>query len=179
MIFHPWHLISPGNNAPKSVNSIIEISKGSRAKYELDKATGLLRLDRVLMTDLTYPVHYGFIPQTYCEDADPLDILVVCSEPLIPLTIVEATVIGAMRMIDGGQLDDKILAIATHDRRLSHITNMATFPQELLSSIRHFFENYKKEERKSVEIKAFLEQPDAHQVIKDSIALYQEEITRR
>ncbi len=172
MIPHPWHSIFPGNNAPTTVNSIIEITKGSRAKYELDKVTGLLRLDRVLRTQLTYPAHYGFIPQTYCQDTDPLDIIVICSEPLIPLSIVEATVIGAFNMIDNGQQDDKILAIATHDPRLSAITDLPELPKELLHQIQSFFEQYKKEENKEVIIKKLFNQHEAQQLVGQAMQAY-------
>lgn len=172
MINHPWHRISPGANAPESVNAIIEIPRGSRAKYELDKDHGLLRLDRVLLTDLTYPAHYGFIPQTYCEDKDPLDIILICSEPLVPLTIVEATVVGALHMIDGGEQDDKILAVATHDRNLAHIRDLASFPQQELEAIVNFFKNYKKQEKKIVSVEKVLGKEAAIELVKKSLELY-------
>ncbi|MDX9812466.1 MAG: inorganic diphosphatase, partial [Bacteroidales bacterium] len=113
--FNPWHCVSPGDKLPNIVNGVIEIPKGSRAKYELDKESGLLRLDRVLYTSVYYPANYGFIPQTYCGDKDPLDILILSQIEVVPLTIVPAKVIGVMRMLDGGEADDKIIAVAAGD----------------------------------------------------------------
>ena len=106
---HPWHNVSPGANLPESVNAIIEIPKGSKAKYEIDKDSNLIKLDRVLFSSVMYPANYGFIPQTYCDDNDPLDILVLCSVDVYPLTLLEAKVIGVMHMVDNGEQDDKLL----------------------------------------------------------------------
>src|SRR5215203_6531989 len=114
-VLHPWHGASYGDKAPERVNALIEIPQGSRAKYEVDKATGLLKLDRVIYSSFHYPVNYGFIPQTLGQDNDPLDILVLCSESIQPLCMVEATVIGNMQMIDTGLFDDKIIAVAAKD----------------------------------------------------------------
>ncbi len=175
MIRHPWHEVSSGEHTPVSVNTIIEITKGSKAKYELDKESGLLRLDRVLLTHLTYPVHYGFIPQTYCADNDPLDVIVICSEHLLPLSIVEATIIGAMHMIDGGQRDDKIIAVATHDHAVNTITNLDELPIDLLETIRQFFENYKKLEEKKVIIEKFFNKQEAQNLIIEALELYKKE----
>lgn len=116
-ILHPWHGASFGDHVPASVNALIEISQGSRCKYEIDKETGLLRLDRVIYSSFHYPVNYGFIPQTLGEDHDPLDILVLCSEEIRPLCLVHAKVIGNMQMIDSGEEDDKIIAVASKDPR--------------------------------------------------------------
>ena len=113
--FNPWHHVSAGNNLPDFVNGIIEIPKGTRAKYELDKDSGLLKLDRVLYSSVYYPANYGFIPQTYCEDHDPLDILILSQIDIVPLCIVPAKVIGVMRMLDNGEADDKIIAVAAGD----------------------------------------------------------------
>src|SRR4051812_35040785 len=112
---HPWHGIGPGKGAPAIVNAIIEIPQGSRAKYEIDKDSGLLKLDRVIYSSFHYPVNYGFIPQTLGQDSDPLDILVLCSQAIQPLCLVEAVVIGNMQMIDTGKQDDKIIAVASND----------------------------------------------------------------
>src|SRR5882757_9654856 len=114
-VSHPWHGVSPGEHAPRIVTAIIEIPQGSRAKYEIDKASGLLKLDRVIYSSFHYPVNYGFIPQTYGDDKDPLDILVITSLPVQPLTLIEAKVLGVMQMIDGGDGDDKIIVVAAHD----------------------------------------------------------------
>lgn len=170
--FHPWHSLEVGKKAPTHVNSIIEIQQGSKAKYELDKLTGFLRLDRILSSDLRYPFHYGYIPQTYCPDNDPLDILIVCSETLLPLSIVEATVLGAVKMLDGGEQDDKIIAVATHDPAMKHIKNLSDFNQETLKTIRYFFEHYKKPEDKEVIIEQFLDKDEAEKIVEKSIELY-------
>lgn len=164
--------------APDSVNSIIEITKGSKAKYELDKESGLLRLDRVLLTHLTYPVHYGFIPQTYCADNDPLDIILICSEQVLPLSIVEATVIGALHMIDGGQQDDKIIAVATHDHAVNQIKTLDELPNDLLETIKQFFENYKKLEAKKVVIEKFLNKAEAQALVVNALELYKKEFRK-
>src|SRR6201985_3767282 len=108
---HPWHQVLPGENIPETVHAINEIPKGSKAKYEIYKEPGLLKLDRVLFSSVMYPANYGFIPQTYCDDHDPLDILVVCSVGVFPMSIFEAKVVGVMRMIDNGEQDDKIIAV--------------------------------------------------------------------
>ena len=126
--YNPWHSVSNGKKAPEIVNSIIEIPKGSKGKYELDKESGLLRLDRVLFSAVYYPVNYGFIPRTYCDDRDPLDILVICSIDVDPLCIVEAKVIGAMHMIDNNERDDKIISVAKNDMSVNHINDIKELP---------------------------------------------------
>ncbi|OGB83743.1 inorganic pyrophosphatase [candidate division TM6 bacterium RIFCSPHIGHO2_12_FULL_32_22] len=170
--FHPWHSISTGEAAPKIVNSIIEITKGSKAKYELEKQTGFLRLDRILASDLCYPFHYGFLPKTYCADNDPLDILILCSEQLLPLSIVEARVLGAIEMIDNGEQDDKIIGVAAYDPFMQKIQNLEDIDKATLASIRHFFEEYKKPEGKLVEIKKFLDKSTAQSLISKGMELY-------
>src|SRR6185295_18830920 len=119
---HPWHGATTGEKAPATVNALIEIPQGSRSKYEVDKTTGLLRLDRVIYSSFHYPVNYGFIPQTLGQDGDPLDILVLCSQSIQSLCLVTATVIGNMQMIDSGQVDDKIIAVASKDPSVNHIS---------------------------------------------------------
>jgi inorganic pyrophosphatase len=170
--FHPWHSVPIGDNAPEQVQSIIEIQQGSKAKYELDKLTGFLRLDRVLASNLTYPFHYGFIPQTYCPDDDPLDILILCSEQLLPLSIVEATVLGAVKMIDGGEQDDKIIARATHDPFMKQVNDLTQINPEQIEMIRSFFEQYKKPEGKDVVIEGFLDKKEAIALVEQSIDQY-------
>src|SRR5881392_153927 len=128
-VHHPWHGVSCGTGAPRLVNAIIEIPEGSRSKYEVDKATGLLKLDRVIYSSFHYPVNYGFIPQTLGKDGDPLDILVMCSESIQPLCLVEAYVIGNMQMIDTGLIDDKIIAVALKDPGVNYITGIDEVPQ--------------------------------------------------
>lgn len=171
-MIHPWHTLSHGKDAPVTVNSIVEIARESKAKYELDKETGFLRLDRVLNTDLRYPFHYGFIPQTYCDDNDPLDIIILCSEPLLPLSIVETTIVGAINMIDGGEIDYKIIGVATYDPYVQRIKDLNDIAKERLATFRFFFEHYKQQENKKVEIKGFLDKKAAQKLVLESIQMY-------
>jgi inorganic pyrophosphatase len=170
--YHPWHSISPGENSPKSVTAIIEIPKGSKAKYEIDKETGLLRLDRILFSSVMYPANYGFIPQTYCDDQDPLDILVLCSSDVYPLSMIEATVIGVMRMVDNGEQDDKIIAVAKNDMSVNYIEDLLELPPHTMKEIVRFFQDYKALEHKNVTIEDLLGKEDAYKVIEESIELY-------
>ncbi len=171
---HPWHGAHYGENAPEKVNALIEIPQGSRSKYEVDKTTGLLRLDRVIYSSFQYPINYGFIPQTLGQDNDPLDILVICSQAIQSLCLVDATVIGNMQMIDQGQVDDKIIAVASKDPSVNHITRMEELPQHFLLELKNFFEQYKVLENKKVEIDNFQDQLIAGRVINEAIALYKE-----
>ena len=171
---HPWHDVSFGKNSPSVVNAIVEIPKGSRAKYEIDKESGLIKLDRVLYGSMMYPVHYGIIPRTLFDDGDPLDILVLTQVTLVPLTIVSARVIGVMRMIDQGVPDDKIIAVAATDPSVSDIKNINELPQHFLEELKNFFENYTKLEGKVVTVPAFLDTEAAYKTIEYSIKLYGE-----
>lgn len=170
--FHPWHSLSTGDNTPEQANGIIEITQGSKAKYELDKKTGFLRLDRILASNLSYPFHYGFIPQTYCPDNDPLDILILCSEPLLPLSIVETTILGAMQMIDEGEQDDKIIAVPTHDPFKKHCKDLKDIEPEALNAIKSFFQTYKQPENKTVIVEKFLDRQQACNLIAKAQELY-------
>ncbi|RZJ69806.1 inorganic diphosphatase [Flavobacterium sp.] len=172
MNFNPWHDVSFGENAPAVVEGIIEIPKGSRAKYELDKDSGLLRLDRVLYSSVYYPANYGFIPKTYCDDNDPLDILVICQTDIVPMCVVSAKVIGVMRMIDGGEADDKIIAVAEGDPSINHINDISELPQHFISELKSFFEDYKKLEHKSVVVEDFQNREVAQQIILKAIEDY-------
>ena len=171
---HPWHGAEPGNKAPSVVNALIEIPQGSRSKYEVDKETGLLRLDRVIYSSFHYPVNYGFIPRTLGEDGDPLDILVLCSQPIQPLCLVEARVIGNMQMMDSGTRDDKIIAVAAKDPSVNHFHKTDDLPQHFLLELRNFFEQYKVLENKEVKIDAFQSKAEAYRIINDAINLYQQ-----
>jgi inorganic pyrophosphatase len=171
---HPWHGAHFGEKAPERVNALIEIPQGSRAKYEVDKDTGLLRLDRVIYSSFHYPVNYGFIPQTLGYDNDPLDILVLCSQPIQSLCLVDASVIGNMQMIDQGQMDDKIIAVATKDPSVNHYQKMEDLPQHFLLELRNFFEQYKVLENKKVAIDNFQDKDTACKVISDAIVFYKE-----
>jgi inorganic pyrophosphatase len=173
-IFHPWHHVDIGVQVPEIVNGIIEISKGSRAKYELDKASGLLKLDRVLYSSVYYPANYGFIPQTYCGDRDPLDILVLSQVEIEPRCIVSAKVIGVMQMLDSGEDDDKIIAVAAGDPAVNHINDISELPPHFISELRNFFEDYKKLENKTVKIEEFLGRKEALQIVNDAILMYKE-----
>ena len=171
---HPWHDIDPGNDAPAFVKSIIEIPKGSKGKYELDKESGLLRLDRVPFSSVHYPASYGFIPRTYCDDQDPLDILVICSIDVIPLSIIEAKVIGAMEMIDGDERDDKIIAVARHDMSVNYINDLSELPPHTLVELKRFFEDYKMLEHKNVIVEQFMHYEKAYEIVLEGMKLYQE-----
>lgn len=171
-VLHPWHGAHYGDNAPALVNGLIEIPQGSRTKYEIDKKTGLLKLDRVIYSSFHYPVNYGFIPQTLGQDGDPLDILVICSESIQPLCLVEATVIGNMQMIDTGVPDDKIIAVAASDPGVNYITHLGELPKHFIAQLRNYFEQYKVLENKKVEIEDFQDKQVAYAVINESIDLY-------
>lgn len=174
MSFHPWHTVSSGSEAPQYVNAIIEIPEGSKAKYELDKDTGLLKLDRVLYSSMHYPANYGFIPQTYCDDKDPLDILVLCSLSIQPMCLVEAQVIGVMHMQDNNESDDKIIAVARHDMSVNHITDITELGPHTMREIRNFFEDYKKLEKKEVVVEDLRGREAALEIIRVSQRFYHE-----
>ena len=165
---NPWHDVSYGEDAPNIVNGIIEIPKGSRAKYELDKDSGMIKLDRVLYSSVYYPANYGFIPRTYCDDHDPLDILVICQIDLIPMCLVEAKVIGVMRMIDGGEADDKIIAVLKDDSMYGKWKDIKDCPKSIIDRLVHYFLTYKNipgEEKVAVDIDDVYGSEVAHQVI--------------
>ena len=171
-VLHPWHGATYGQNAPEQVNAMIEIPEGSRTKYEIDKTTGLLKLDRVIYSSFHYPVNYGFIPQTLGQDGDPLDILVLCSQSIHPLCLVEATIIGNMQMIDSGEMDDKIIAVATKDPSVNHITAIEEMPKHFINELRNYFEQYKVLENKQVQIEEFQSKEIAYRIINEAIDLY-------
>jgi inorganic pyrophosphatase len=173
--FNAWHSVSYGDDAPETVSAIIEIPKGSKGKYELDKQSGLLRLDRVLFSAVHYPANYGFIPQTYCDDSDPLDILVISSIDLHPMCLVDAKVIGVMQMIDSDEIDDKIIAVAKYDMSVNHINDLSELPPHTVVEMRQFFEDYKKLQNKKVTVEHFLGKADAFRIIEEAVALYRQE----
>ncbi len=174
---HPWHFISAGDQCPSVVTAIIEISRGSKNKYEIDKKSGMLFLDRVMSSSVSYPINYGFIPQTYCEDGDALDVMVLNQEPSAPLSMMNARVIGGMKMIDGVESDDKILAVHADDPHFKHIKNLEDFRlfnPHLLKEIEHFFKTYKLLDNKKVEVTGWFDKQEAEKIIVESIELYKE-----
>jgi inorganic pyrophosphatase len=175
---NPWHRVSIGENVPEEVNGIIEIPKGSRGKYELDKESGMLILDRVLYSSVYYPANYGFIPQTYCDDHDPLDILVISQIEVVPMCIVRAKVIGVMRMLDNNEADDKIIAVAANDMSVNYINDISELPPHAIKETQSFFEDYKKLENKEVVIEDFLGRDIAYEIIYKSIEDYKNYMKR-
>ena len=172
---HPWHDTPVDETAIAiSFPVIVEIPKGSTNKYELDKETGLLRLDRVLYSAVYYPADYGFIPRTFCDDGDPLDALVLGQEALHPLSLVEARAIGVMRMRDEKGLDDKIIAVSVKDPAFSEYTEHGQLPSHLLREIRRFFEDYKTLEHKQVVVEDFMGPPDAIRIVQDALSMYRQ-----
>ncbi|MFT3947151.1 MAG: inorganic diphosphatase [Agriterribacter sp.] len=173
-VLHPWHGVEPGENAPRIVNAVIEIPQGSRQKYEIDKPSGLLKLDRVIYSSFYYPTNYGFIPQTYGDDKDPLDILVISSLSIQPLCLVQAKVIGVMQMIDSGDADDKIIAVANNDPGVNYINNIEEMPKHFFSELRQFFEEYKKLENKTVSVNEFQDKATALKIVEEAVISYKQ-----
>ncbi|XP_071705811.1 soluble inorganic pyrophosphatase 1-like isoform X1 [Rutidosis leptorrhynchoides] len=199
---HPWHDLEIGPGAPQVFNCVVEIGKGSKVKYELDKASGLIKVDRILYSSVVYPHNYGFIPRTICEDSDPMDVLVLMQEPVLPGTFLRARAIGLMPMIDQGEGDDKIIAVCADDPEFRHYTDIKELPPHRLAEIRRFFEDCihtyiclktryvfdiiffwslytlnlivadKKNENKSVKVNDFLPAEDAVKAIEYSMDLY-------
>lgn len=167
-----WHDIDPELIDPESFSALVEISKGSKCKYELDKKTGLLRLDRVLYTSTHYPANYGFIPRTFADDGDPLDVLIIGAEPVLPMTLVQVYPIGVMRMIDGGKLDDKIIAIPFSDPNYNHIHSIDELPAHIFDEIMHFFTVYKQLENKQTAVRELFGAEEAKKIIKEAIDCY-------
>lgn len=172
---HPWFDIELGDRAPVFVRAFIEIERNSRLKLELDKYTGFLKVDRVLHGAVHYPHSYGFIPRTYCDDKDPLDIFVLCSETIPSGTIVEARVIGAMRMTDQGELDDKVVAVAAGDPAYAETFNVTQLPAYQRDELKKFFEEYKTLENKEVIVKDFMNHDEAAGAVQEAIEAYNKE----
>jgi inorganic pyrophosphatase len=159
-------------------SAVIEIPKGSHCKYELDKYTGLLRLDRVLYTSTHYPANYGFIPRTFADDGDPLDVLVLCNEPIHPMTLVRVYPIGVMRMLDDGHIDDKIIAIPFSDPSYNNIRSIDELPPHVFDEIMHFFKVYKQLENKQTDVKELYDRETAETIVAEAINGYVDKFCR-
>ncbi|MFT3785989.1 MAG: inorganic diphosphatase [Tepidisphaeraceae bacterium] len=171
-MIHPWHDVTPGEEIPREYDTVIEIPFGSSVKYELDKESGLIKLDRILFSAVYYPANYGFIPQTLAEDDDPLDVLVLCQETVAPLTIIHARTIGIMTMIDGGKKDHKVIAVATEDPEYDHYHEANEMPPHKLTQLKRFFLDYKQLEGKAVEVDEIQPAAAAFPIIEDALARY-------
>ncbi len=169
---HPWHDVSPGSKLPQIVTALIEIPSGSKGKYEVDKPSGLIKLDRALYSSVHYPANYGFIPQTYAGDNDPLDILVISQIEIPQLCLVDAKVIGVMRMRDKDEVDDKIIAVAQNDIAVNYVDSLEELPPHTTVEIKRFFQDYKILENRKIEVEEFLGMEEAFAIILESIEAY-------
>lgn len=176
MMAHAWHDLPVGEEAPDAFNAVIEISQGSKVKYELDKQSGLMRVDRVLYSSVIYPANYGFIPQTYGDDDDPLDVLVLMQEPVMPMAFLRARPIGVMKMVDQGQDDDKVICVHLDDPAFNTYYHVWEIPDHWLREVKRFFEDYKTLEEKKVNVEDFLGPDVARQVVAKAITRYREVI---
>ncbi len=167
-----WHDISADRITPEDFICVIEITKGSKKKYELDKKTGFLILDRILYTSTHYPANYGFIPRTYADDGDPLDVLLICAEPIEPMTLVRAYPIGVIKMIDNGKYDEKIIAIPHGDPNYNMYTDIDQLPQHIFEEMRHFFTVYKNLEHKETAVDEVRPREEALRIIAGDIENY-------
>lgn len=175
-----WHDVEIGDKAPNVINSIIEIPKDSKLKYELDKKTGLIKLDRFLFSAVHYPGDYGFVPRTLWEDGDPLDIIILTNRSAsYPLTLVEARVIGVIRMIDNGEKDDKIVAVYESDPRYKEYQEINDVPKHYLEELKHFFETYKELEGKKCKILEFLPKEAALKDVKTAQEIYNKKFKKK
>lgn len=171
-MINPWHDVTPGEDIPQEFSAVIEIPFGSSVKYELDKQSGLIKLDRVLYSAVYYPANYGFIPQTLAEDDDPLDVLVLCQETVVPLTLLHARTIGLMTMIDSGKKDHKIIAVCVDDPEFNSYREAIEMPPHRLMMLRRFFQDYKMLEGKAVEVDEIQPAREAFPIIEDALARY-------
>ncbi|MFM8269112.1 MAG: inorganic diphosphatase [Pseudomonadota bacterium] len=169
---HPWHDIDPGTEIESHLNAVIEIPMDSKIKYELDKTTGFLKVDRILFSSVHYPANYGFIPQSYCDDKDPLDVLVLGQLAVAPLSILRVKPIGVMKMVDQGEADDKIIAVHADDPEYNHYDSLEALPPHRMAEVRKFFEEYKSLEQKKVVVEKFLDRKEAVSIIKEALNSY-------
>jgi len=174
--WHPWHDVElPRDVGREPVPAIIEIPTGSKVKYELDKKTGLLAVDRILFSAVRYPANYGFIPRTYCDDGDPLDVLVLCEEQIVPLAMMRARIIGVMSMRDDKGQDDKLIAVHADDPTWAEVQDISEMPPHRLRELQRFFQDYKVLERKRVAVHAPRGRAAGLRVLREAIDLYREE----
>ena len=173
-----WHDLSEDRVKEDEFTAVIEISKGSKAKYELDKETGMLALDRVMSASMMYPANYGFIPRTLSEDGDPLDVLVICSENIQSMCLVNCTPIAVLNMVDSGENDEKIIAVPKKDKFYNHMSKKDDLPKHVYDEMVHFFQRYKDLENKHCEITSIGDENDAKKIIKEAIARYNEKYNK-
>jgi inorganic pyrophosphatase len=178
LAYHPWHDVELPRYAEETIPAVIEIPTGSKVKYELDKSSGLLRVDRILFSAVHYPANYGFVPRTYCDDGDPLDILVYCQERIVPLAIMQAKVIGVMRMRDDKGEDDKLVAVHADDPEYADFSDISEMPSHRMRELKRFFEDYKALENKKVLVREPQGRSAALEVLRDAIRLYGRERER-
>ena len=178
MATHPWHDVELPRYVEEPIPAVIEIPAGSKVKYELDKASGLLIVDRILFSAVHYPANYGFIPRTYCDDGDPLDVLVYCQEPVAPLSIMRAKIIGVMRMRDDKGIDDKLIAVHADDPEYADFGDIVDMPAHRMRELRRFFEDYKALENKKVLVREPQGRKHALEVLREAMKLYQRERER-
>lgn len=171
---HPWHDVKIGEGSPGVVNAVIEIPSGSKVKYELEKDSGLLIVDRILYSSVRYPANYGFIPQTYCEDRDPLDILVLCQEVVAPMSLMRAKPVGLVKMIDQGEPDDKIIAVHYDDPEFNSYNDVKELPPHRMNEVKAFFEDYKALENKTVEVGEIFGADEAKEIVQKCMNMYKE-----
>jgi inorganic pyrophosphatase len=169
---HPWHDVPWGRDPTEWVHAVIEIPEGSKVKYELDKPTGLLRADRVLYSAVRYPANYGFIPRTYCGDGDPLDVLLLCQSPLVPLALARCRPVGVIAMRDEQGADDKIIGVHVDDPQVAHYRELEDLPPHVLAELKRFFQDYKALEGKDVEVGELRGRAAAETVVRAAIDLY-------
>lgn len=173
---HAWHDVPNGEKLPEEVVAAIEIPKGNKVKYELDKATGLLRVDRILYSSVVYPANYGFLPRSLGDDDDPLDVLVLMQEPVVPLSLLRARPIGMMDMLDQGQHDEKIISVHLDDPEYAEYGDIRELPMHRLRELRRFFEDYKKLERKEVEVTDFFGPVEAIGTVRAAFERYERQV---
>ena len=174
MTLHLWHNLASGPNPPEIIYVVIEVPKGSRNKYEYSKKAGVIKLDRVLYSPLHYPGDYGFIPQSFFHDGDPMDVLVMMNEATFPGCVIEARVLGMLKMIDRGDPDYKLLAVPATDPNFEHLQTFDDIPKHYLEEVKHFFMTYKVLEGATVENQGWVGTAEARQTVLDSMKMYRD-----